>query len=431
MKILPRTLFLRSLLIITLPVVLLQLFVAFIFLDKHWEAVTHRLAEAIGREISLTIELIDDYPPHDTKALLEKVSARTGIEFTLRRGLDNFVDDPTQRGVLTRMVASEVKHTINYPVQVLESPDGRSYEINVVTTHGLLRAVVPRRRVFTATTYGFIMWFSGVGILLLIISIAFMRNQIRPIRRLAVAAENFGRGIDMPKFRMEGAREVRRAGAAFLLMRDRIRRQMTQRTEMLAGVSHDLRTPLTRMKLQLAMMHDTDVAELQHDIHDMEQMITAYLAFAKGEGEEPSAIINLNHVLQQAVADIPTAPDKHIALNHVPSLLITLRPQAMRRALVNIIGNAVRYAHYVTINVNITDEAVQIIIDDDGPGIVETMREDVFRPFFRLEQSRNLATGGVGLGLSIARDIVRGHGGEIVLSNGPASGLRVVVQLPR
>jgi two-component system osmolarity sensor histidine kinase EnvZ len=232
------------------------------------------------------------------------------------------------------------------------------------------------------------------------------------------------------RLRPAGALEVRQAAAAFIVMRDRIRRQIVQRTEMLAGVSHDLRTPLTRMKLQLALMGENEeIEELRADIVEMEQMIDAYLAFARGEGGEAPQKINLEELLRDVIGGLPGGDA--VTFTSDGPLEIEIRPVAMKRCLGNLIGNAIRYAGTVAVNASRHQRTVTVVVDDDGPGIPADQREAVFRPFVRLDPSRNAATGGVGLGLTIARDIAHGHGGEINLETSPLGGLRVVLTLPR
>jgi two-component system osmolarity sensor histidine kinase EnvZ len=257
-----------------------------------------------------------------------------------------------------------------------------------------------------------------------------MRNQVRPIRRLAKAAESFGRGIDVPGFKPQGAAEVRLAARAFLQMRERIRRQIDQRTIMLAGVSHDLRTPLTRMKLQLAMAgKDPEVANLASDVIEMERMVEGYLAFAAGEGEEEPKTLLLSKLLNSIVEQVPKNGARiDLRLDDDPE--ITLRPAAMRRCLTNLLSNALRYGSEVHVRTKVRQKRAEIIIDDDGPGIPADRREDVFRPFYRLDESRNPSTGGTGLGMTIARDVVRGHGGELTLEDSPTGGLRARIRLP-
>jgi two-component system osmolarity sensor histidine kinase EnvZ len=270
----------------------------------------------------------------------------------------------------------------------------------------------------------------GTSLALFTVAALFMRSQVKPIRRLAAAAEAFGKGRDSDEFTVEGASEVRQAATAFTVMRDRIRRQITQRTDMLAGVSHDLRTPLTRMKLALAMMgNGPEVSDLKADVAEMEKMVGGYLTFARGEGREAMAVIDLGELLQD-VAAAARREGAAITLEVVADLTATVRAEAMRRALANLVGNAQRYADNIRVSGQRWAEAIEITVDDDGPGVPAEKREEVFRPFYRLEESRNPETGGIGLGLTIARDVARGHGGDVILAESPMGGLRAILRLP-
>ena len=262
------------------------------------------------------------------------------------------------------------------------------------------------------------------------VATVFMRNQVKPIRRLALAADSFGKGRDVPLFKPEGAKEVRQAASAFLAMRERMVRQISQRTEMLAGVSHDLRTPLTRMKLQLALLGDAEgVDELKEDVAEMEYMLDGYLAFARGEGTETPRSEDLATILGGVVAQARRKGGM-VELHTDGNLTVPLRPDAFKRSMTNLIDNAMRYGDHVSVHAGRLGEAIEITIDDDGPGIPEDKREEVFKPFYRLEGSRNPSTGGVGLGLTLARDAIRGHGGDISLGDSPDGGLRVRLRLP-
>jgi two-component system osmolarity sensor histidine kinase EnvZ len=295
---------------------------------------------------------------------------------------------------------------------------------------GIYTILSPERRVYTPTTQVFILWMTGSSTLLTIVALMFMRNQIRPIRRLAAAAEAIGKGREVPWFKLEGSSEVRQAAAALMVMRDRLKRQITQRTAMLAGVSHDLRTPLTRMRLQIELMGtSTETDELSSDITEMEEMLNAYLSFARGEEAEAAVPVDLAELLNEIVA-AARRQNPNIELNAPQDIEIIMRRNAMKRCLTNLIGNALRYGNGAEINAAINDQTVTITIDDDGPGIHAAWREDMFRPFTRMEESRNQATGGIGLGLTIARDIARFHGGDIVLEDSPLGGLRAKVWLP-
>jgi len=424
---LPNTLFARSLLIVVTPVIVLQILMAYIFLNQHWQEVTNKLSQSVAREVAFVIELETAYPDRQAE-ILQLATDTTRMKFeqlpTRRMGHE----DGNRQSFLSRMVGSAIKSRLTYPARVQLGRDDETYEIEVVTPHGLLRVTFPEKRIYTFTTFQFLAWYTSASAILLIISILFLRGQIRPIRRLAEAAEAFGQGIERP-FRPEGAREVRRAAAAFLLMRERIKRQISQRTEMLAGVSHDLRTPLTRMKLQLAMMKDKTVEAMKADIHEMEAMIEAYLQFARGEGEENAVSVQMDEFMMQLAQDYTRAGGRQINLTALPVRLI-VRAQAMRRAIGNLIQNALRYGMQCDVTLMLADEQAVICIDDNGPGIPPEAREDVFRPFYRLEHSRNRESGGIGLGLAIARDIIRAHGGEITLETSPAGGLRARVVLP-
>jgi two-component system osmolarity sensor histidine kinase EnvZ len=281
-------------------------------------------------------------------------------------------------------------------------------------------------------------WMLGASVLFLVIAIIFLRNQIRPITRLAVAADNFGRGVDTPNFRPHGATEVRKAARAFIVMRERIRRQIRTRTDMLAGISHDLRTPLTRMKLQLAMLPADiteredmceAIAELNDDVQQMQHMVQEYLDFARNESREDTVRIWLGEFLEDVVSDY-TRMKQEVTLTLKDRLEIDLRISPCRRMLHNLIDNALRYGKICHINMQAAGSYAEIFIDDDGPGIPEEKREEVFKPFNRLEPSRNNKTGGMGLGLTIARDVVLAHGGSIALDSSPSGGLRVIIRLP-
>ena len=274
------------------------------------------------------------------------------------------------------------------------------------------------------------MWMVGTSVVLAAVATIFMRNQVSPIRRLAMAADNFGRGRDTPDFKPSGATEVRQAASAFLAMRNRLKRQIQQRTEMLAGVSHDLRTPLTRMKLQLAMLSSNpEIKELESDVNVMDRMIQDYLGFARGEVAEPAEAVEIGGLLEEVVHGY-----RHngatVALDVKEPIRLPVQRAAFKRCIDNIVTNATRYGRQVQVRAGRDRRALSITIDDDGPGIPADQREEVFRPFVRLDQSRNRDTGGTGLGLAIARDIVHSHGGEIALGESPTGGLRASIQLP-
>ncbi|MGQ3047017.1 MAG: ATP-binding protein [Niveispirillum sp.] len=434
-RMVPATLFARSMLIMMTPVVLAQAIATFVFYDRHWDTMTNRLANSVAGEIALVIEQLSrDGDEKAREETLSMAARHTDILFTWTGG--EVLDDPPARlySGLEETLGQALDDRVRRPWRINSNVAHKWIEIRVQMPDGVLSVLSPERRLYSFTSYLFIIWMLGSSLVLFSIATLFMRNQIRPIRRLAVAADAFGKGRDISDFRPEGAVEVRQAAHAFLLMRDRIRRQIAQRTEMLAGVSHDLRTPLTRMKLQLAMMPDmAEVEEIKADVAEMQVMIDGYLSFARGDGEEEERQVDLSLLLAE-IAGNARREGARLTLDPMvtqgEAVVLPLRLLSLRRCLTNLIGNAARYGRHVWLSLERRGNFVEILIDDDGPGIPEDQRDAVFRPFHRLEPSRNQKTGGVGLGLTIARDIARRHGGDILLRDSPQKGLRAVVRLP-
>jgi two-component system osmolarity sensor histidine kinase EnvZ len=335
--------------------------------------------------------------------------------------------------VLDRQLAfifsSQVPQAITFDTQAF-----RDYvDLRLQLKDGVLRLLVPRERVTASNADIFILWMIGSSLVLIAIAALFLRNQVKPIERLAYAAENFGKGRTIAEFKPHGATEVRRAATAFLEMRERIDRFVQQRTEMLAGISHDLKTPLTRMRLQLAMMpHDEDTEAMEGDIADMERMLNEYLEFARGEGGGEAEPADLAVLAAEAVADAGRAHDaqSRIALTVTEPMTVAIKRNALKRCLVNLIDNALKYGRRVQVGLQRVGRNIELSVEDDGPGIAEDRREEAFRPFHRLDQGRNLQTGGVGLGLAIARDIARAHGGDVRLEKSSLGGLRATIRLP-
>ncbi|MEM7442105.1 MAG: ATP-binding protein [Pseudomonadota bacterium] len=429
---LPRTLFGRALMIIVTPVLLVQAIAAYYFYDRHWDSVTLRLSTAVAGEIGLVIE--DFYANPDPIAhaeLFERVARNLQLIVSYDRLATLPEQEPAGRfEILQGRLTQELRGRLRRQVYVNDDLSPDWVEVRVAMDEGILNILVPIRRVFTSTSQVFMIWLTGTTVILFTVAIVFMRNQIRPIRRLARAADRFGKGRDVGDFKLEGAMEVRQAATAFLMMRNRIHRQLTQRTEMLAGVSHDLRTPITRMKLQLEMMGDgPDVDALKTDVSEMDQMIDGYLAFARGEGSEQTQTADLGRLIEQ-VCNGARREGLDIRLTSTQSLRMPVKPQAIQRCLANLVSNAGRHGKHVWVGVEAGHGTVTITIDDDGPGIPDERLEDVFKPFYRLDPSRNPTTGGTGLGLTIARDIARNHGGDIALSRSPRGGLRCEILLP-
>lgn len=431
-RFLPRSLFGRSLLIVVIPLLTLQAVTAYIFYEQHWQNVSRRLALGLAGDIALIADAIHTFGDADELQWLLH-EARPNFNLYASFEPDGELETPIVRrasGSLNWVLTHVLPERISYPYgfDTLSNPD--QVKIWIQLPEGLLSIVAPRKRLFSATIYVFLLWMVGTSIVMLGLAIYFLGRQVRPIRRLAYAAENFGKGVFVVDFKPEGAREVRQAANAFLRMRERIQRQISQRTEMLAGVSHDLRTPLTRMKLQLAMLDDSEpVVDLRTDISEMEKMVEGYLAFARGEGSELPVQSDLSEIIHE-VANAARRKDADIEVDTQSPLILTLRRGAIKRALTNLVENADRYADHIWITTRDLGRSVELVIDDDGPGIPDAQRETAFKPFFRLEQSRNVETGGVGLGLTIARDVVRNHGGDLILEQAPTGGLRAIVRLP-
>lgn len=428
-RITPRGLFGRTLLIIVIPTVLTLVVATFVFFDRHWYTTTHRLTHAVAGDIATFTVLLES--SQDQEELIHDLAFKR-LDLSIHLTEHRLLPSSPQHFIspLEDLFVRALKERVPYATNVDMMYEDGLFAIYVLTPRGLYRYVVPERRIYTPTTEVFIGWMIGSSILLSLIALLFMRNQVRPVRRLAAAAEAIGKGQDVPWFKSQGAREVRQASAALMLMRDRLRRAMNQRTAMLAGVSHDLRTPLTRMKLQLAMMPDNaETRGFKNDIADMEAMLEGYLAFARGEEAEVPQEITLSEFLNDLVSAAQRENPNVKAIIDI-DLKATWRPHAMQRCITNLVNNAMRYGKNVTVTLAQRDDLADIFVEDDGPGIPEDRYEDVFKPFLRLDESRNINTGGVGLGLSIARDIARIHGGDIALSQSKAGGLRAHLWLP-
>ena len=430
-RLLPHGLLGRSLMIIFTPLFVVQLVSTYVFYTSHWETVARRLADGVAGDIGTVIDDLRAFPDPASRLTLIRIAAERmelDIRFTEAGILPN-APQRRARGIMDKALRQALTSRVGRPYQI-DNSTAREVAIRIQLSDGLLEVVTPTKRLFSYTTTVFVLWMAGSSLLLLAVATVFMRNQVRSVRRLATAADRFGRGLEVANFKPEGATEVRQAAQAFNLMRERIQRQIQQRTEMLAGVSHDLRTPLTRMKLELAMMGEPDaVADLSEDVAEMERMVEGYLAFARGEGGEKPVPSELAALVEEVVARY-RREGREIDVHAEGTLPMSLRPQALARAIGNLVGNAIRYAPHVRVRVGRRKDGAEVIVDDDGPGIPPAQRDEVFKPFTRLESSRNPKTGGVGLGLTIARDIARGHGGDVILEDSPMGGLRARLRLP-
>ena len=430
---LPTGLYARSLLIIVLPMVILQVAVSIVFMERHWHMVTQRLTDATTRDIAAIIYLITRHPePENVAETLQLAKDRLGLTVSLSPGTEL---PPGGKipffGLLEQTLGDEIEAQIGLPYWIDADNTPSMVDIRILMRNQVMRVLVKRNETYASNTHIFILWMVGTAIVLITISVLFLRGQIRPVVALAKAAEAFGKGQKMPQaFSPRGADEIRRAGLAFILMRERIERQMEQRTAMLTGVSHDLRTILTRFKLQLALAGDNpDLQGLHEDVADMQSMLEGYMAFARGEAEEDLGQIDLNELMQK-MQNETEIHGKTLSWTLSGKPIANVRPNAFTRLVANLVSNSVRYATRLELSITKTEKWLVLILDDDGPGIPATAREDVFKPFYRLDEARNLDETGTGLGLAIARDVARSHGGNITLEDSPLGGLRAIVRIP-
>jgi two-component system, OmpR family, osmolarity sensor histidine kinase EnvZ len=433
---LPTGLYARALLIIITPIVLLESVVAFAFMERHWQAVTRRLSEATARDIAALIDVYEDYRGTDNHArLLEMARERLGLSMRiLPAGELPAVQPKPFFTLLDRTLSREIARQISRPFWIDTVGQSDHVEIRVKHDQAVLGFLARRNQTYASNSHIFLMWMVSTSVVLLTVAILFLRNQIRPILRLAEAADAFGKGRPVPAdFRPRGAREVRQASQAFLEMRERITQHVEQRTTMLAGVSHDLRTVLTRLRLQLAFLGEgPEVAAMKGDLKEMQSMLEDYLAFAKGDGGEVAAQTHVRYLLEEVVAETQhqgAAVTLRIRRRR-RELVIPLKRNAMKRAITNLVSNAARFGSQIVIRAATERGWLRIEIDDDGPGIPEAERENVFRPFYRLDHARNQDEGNSGLGLAIARDIAKSHGGDVTLGQSSMGGLRAIIRVP-
>ena len=428
----PKRLYARSLLIVITPMILLQSVVTLVFMERHWQQVTQRLSTATTRDLAAIVDMIETTPGDDYSNVIRIAQERLSMK------IDILPPDPLPPpgrkpffSILDQILTAEITKQINRPFWIDAVGDSKVLEVRIQLDGKVLRAFIRRNQAYASNTHIFLVWMVGTSLVLLMIAIPFLRNQIKPITKLAEAAESFGKGRPMPAdFRPRGAEEVRRAGLAFIQMRERIERQIEQRTAMLSGVSHDLRTILTRFKLQLALSGSKpDIEALDRDVDDMQSMLEGYLAFARGEAAEDPGRFDLAAYFETLAAEAELRK-RTVTTSLAGDPTIHVRPKAFGRLLSNVVGNALRYARNVKVDAVHTRGSLTVIVDDDGPGIPAASREDVFKPFVRLDEARNLDDSGTGLGLSIARDIARSHGGDITLDDSPMGGLRAIIRVP-
>ena len=434
-RLLPRTLFFRTMLLIFIPLIVVQVVSVVVFFDGSWSRMGRRLSENLVDEMNVLIRLKEEGMPLTE---VQKMAAE-GFQIDFRFYDASQGEKVKQRLQANPMVIAYLKEAMEnafaedkWSILVDERRDNSSDLIIFVEKEsGVYQFVCAKKKIFSTSIFMFVVWMVATSILLFLVSVLFLRIQVRAIADLAQTAENFGKGIDDDGFKPYGSSEVRKAGYAFVKMKERILRQIMERTQMLAGISHDLRTPLTRMKLTAAMMENSqDQKDFLADIDEMEKMLNGYLAFVRGEGDEAAVYVNVNELVRGIVSRFAS---QHIKIKFFAAenpVEIRAKEQALRRAVTNIVANASRYGKKIEVRVEQGTKEVRIIVDDNGPGIPQDKREAVFRAFYRIENSRNKETGGIGLGLAITKDIITAHGGHIVLEDGPLGGLRVVIKLP-
>ncbi len=431
-NLMPKGLYARALLIIIVPMVILQSVVAFVFMERHWNTVTRHLSAAVVQDIAALIDIYKVYPQDKDRTQLRRIAQeRLGLVVDFLPAGDMPPPGPKPFfSLLDQSLSVQLGRQIGKPFWIDTVGKSSLVEIRIKLDDAVMRIFARRSAAYASNSEIFIFWMLGTSSILLIVAVLFLRNQIKPILRLADAAESFGKGREQPDFRPRGAREVRRAAQAFFEMKARIERAIEQRTTMLAGVSHDLRTILTRFKLELALIGDSpEVEAMRKDVDEMNAMLEAYLAFARGDSGEQAQPTDMKAALEELRSDA----ERHghtatVAFHGDP--IVTVKPAAFKRCLANLVSNAARYADTISVTGHRDHRYLSISVDDDGPGIPANMREDVFKPFLRLDDARNQDEGGTGLGLAIARDIARSHGGDIMLGDAPLGGLRATVRIP-
>lgn len=428
----PKGLYARALLIMIVPMVILQSVVAFVFMERHWNTVTQRLSQAVVQDIAALIDIYKGYPQDKDRALLRKIAQeRLGLVVDFLGPSDMPPPGPKPFfSLLDQSISKQIGRQIARPFWIDTVGRSNLVEIRIQLDDAVMRVFAQRSAAYASNSEIFLFYMVGTSLILVIVAVLFLRNQIRPILRLADAAESFGKGREAPNFRPRGAREVRRAAYAFIEMKSRVERSIEQRTAMLAGVSHDLRTILTRFKLELELIGDgPEVEGMRKDVDEMSAMLEAYLAFARGDSGEQAQPTDMAAALEELRSDAERhGHSASVVFHGLP--VVTVKPASFKRCLANLVSNAARYADKIAITGHRDHRYLTVTVDDDGPGIPQAMREEVFKPFLRLDDARNQDEGGTGLGLAIARDIARSHGGDITLGDSPMGGLRATVRVP-
>lgn len=453
-KFIPRSLYGRFLLIIVVPILVIQLVSIYVFYYTHLDVISKHMARNVVAEMAFIKKSVNN-PEYEK--LLNNFAKNIDLDFSFEESRrlkkrSKIGDSDWRKNKIYDYINplidpyNRFKSELNLhkltPYEIYENPDDDNYIIvKIQTSQGLISFDVPIKRITSSSAYVFTFWLILTAFVTSVISIIFLKNQIRSIRDLSASAEKFGRGQDAPNFKPTGSKEIRSLAISFIKMKERVMRQVTQRTDMLSAVSHDLRTPLTRMKLQLEMMSDSqEIDDLKHDISDMEKLVDEYLDFARSDDKEKSNPVKIKNFLQEKIISYYAKMHKHIDsfIDLDSNLEISVKKLALKRALMNLVNNAFNHGKKVNLSASLSKNNLMIVIDDDGPGIPASERGNVFKPFYRIDNSRNLdkksskgiSSGGSGLGLAIAMDAITSHGGHIKLSDSPIGGLRVTIFIP-
>ena len=430
-KLLPQTLFFRTMMLIFVPLIVVQIVSIVVFFDGSWSRMGRKLSDNLVDDIKVILALENEKFPLDK---IKQVAEEKNIEFVFYEGksIDSFSRQIRANPIVVAYLQESMQSAFaknNWSIYVDEKDKGNTLVILLDKNNGVYKFSTHKKKIFSSSIFMFVVWMVATSVFLFLVSVLFLRIQVRSIAKLAQVAENFGKGIYDDDFKPYGSSEVRMAGMAFIEMKKRIVKQIVERTQMLAGISHDLRTPLTRMKLMVTMMENNpDKQDFLTDIDEMEKMLNGYLSFVKGQGDETPVEVNIDAMVKGIIAK---ALNKKIKFKTSDDeKIIVAKEQSLRRAITNIVANACRYGKKIEVEIKKYDKKIAVFIDDNGPGIPKDKRDDVFRAFYRLESSRNKETGGIGLGMAITKDIITAHGGKIFLDDSRLGGLRVIIDLP-
>ena len=428
-NLLPKRLFYRALLIVAIPVIVIQLIITIVFFDSLWIKTNKGMTRALVNEIKTFIEVYnnDKYDKIETTDLFS-VNQNLIIELIKNEQFD-FIYDERWFSPIDRTLRRELKSKFGNDQYWFNTTNYKELiDLRIKYESGYLKSLIPKDRLTSSSARIFGLWITVPAFIMIIISLIFLKNQTRPITALAKAAEKFGKGEDVEEFKPSGALEIRQAGLEFDRMRKRILRHLNQRSEMLSGISHDLRTPLTRMKLQTAFIKDIDISKkLTEDIDEMEKMLNEYLQFTSSSFLEKDELFDLSKLIEEIIKKYN---NKNITKILINDIYLNGRKNLIKRSIHNLIDNALKYGENVNIQLSKTSKNIFINIEDDGPGIPKNEYENVFKPFYKIDKGRGETKSSVGLGLSIASDIIRSHGGNIKLEKSKLNGLGVKIYLP-